>query len=188
MRVSLLLIRHCRSSGQLPEAPLTSDGTADAAKLAFELDRLGVDAVYSSPFRRARDTVLPFACRRGIDVVLDERLIERRLASTDLPDWLDHVRRSFDDFEYRAPGGESLSEAQARGLAAIADIALQGHRLPALCTHGNLLSAILRSVDSGFSFNCWSALRNPDLFEIECVNGRPAAYRRLALRRFDDRG
>jgi 2,3-bisphosphoglycerate-dependent phosphoglycerate mutase len=61
MRVSLLLIRHCRSTGQLPEAQLTPAGAGDAATLALELDRLGVDAVYSSPFQRARDTVLPFA-------------------------------------------------------------------------------------------------------------------------------
>jgi 2,3-bisphosphoglycerate-dependent phosphoglycerate mutase len=188
MRVSLLLIRHCRSTGQRPEAPLTPAGTVDAAKLAVELDRLGVDAVYSSPFQRAHDTVLPFAQLKGLDIVFDDRLIERRLAAADLPDWLDHVRRSFDDLDYRAPGSESLREAQARGLAAMADVALQGHRLPALCTHGNLLSAILRSVDAGFSFNDWSALRNPDLFEIASENGRPAAYRRLALRYVSDSG
>lgn len=180
MRATLLLIRHCRSSGQLPEAQLTAEGAADAAKLAFHLECLGADAVYSSSFQRARATVLPFAQRKGLEIVFDERLIERRLASADLPDWLDHIRRSFDDLDYRAPGGESLREAQTRGLAAIADIALQGHRLPALCTRGNLLSAILGSVDAGLGFNDWSTLRNPDLFGVSCDDGRPSTFHRLA--------
>jgi 2,3-bisphosphoglycerate-dependent phosphoglycerate mutase len=181
MRATILLIRHCRSTGQLPEAQLTAEGTADAALLAFELDRLGVDAIYSSPFQRARDTVLPFARGKGLEIVFDERLIERRLAAADLPDWLDHIRRSFDNLDYRAPGGESLREAQLRGLAAISDIVRQGHRLPALCTHGNLLAAILGSVDAGFAFDGWAALRNPDLFEVSCDHGRPSTYRRLEL-------
>jgi 2,3-bisphosphoglycerate-dependent phosphoglycerate mutase len=181
MRATLLLIRHCRSSGPSPEATLTPDGATDAQELARRLDRLGVDAVVSSPFRRARDTVSPFARRKRLDIVLDERLAERRLASLDLPDWLEHIRRSFDDLDYRAPGGESLGEAQARGLAAIADIARRGHRRPALCTHGNLLAAILRSIDAGFAFDAWRALGNPDLFEIACDDGCPRSYRRLAL-------
>jgi 2,3-bisphosphoglycerate-dependent phosphoglycerate mutase len=165
----------------LPEAKLTREGTADAEKLARRLEGLSVDAIISSPFRRARETVSPFACRKGLEIAFDARLAERRLASADLPDWREHIRRSFDDLDYRAPGGESLREAQTRGLAAIADVALRGYRLPALCTHGNILATILMSVDAGFAFDAWSALRSPDLFEIRCEDGRPLSYRRLAL-------
>lgn len=181
MRTALLLIRHCHSTGQLPDAQLTAEGTAAAARLAPALEQLGVDAIYASPFRRARDTVAPFARRKGLEISLDERLIERRLASTALPDWLEHVRRSFADSNYKAPGGESLREAQTRGLAALAEIARHGHNLAAVCTHGNLLSAILRSADANFAFDDWQALGNPDLFEIACDDGDPRSYRRLAI-------
>ena len=102
----------------------------------------------------------------------------------DLPDWLEHIRRSFADVDYRAPGGETLREAQGRGLAAISEIAGRGHRLPALCTHGNLLSAVVLSIDARFGFDDWRRLRNPDLIELAWNSRGPVAFRRLS---FDDK-
>jgi 2,3-bisphosphoglycerate-dependent phosphoglycerate mutase len=78
---------------------------------------------------------------------------------------------SFDDLDYRLPGGESLRQDQARGLAALADIASAGHRLPAVSTHGNLLSAMLCSIDQTFGFAAWQGLKNPDLFALTCEGG-----------------
>jgi 2,3-bisphosphoglycerate-dependent phosphoglycerate mutase len=182
---AILLIRHCQSTGQSPDAPLTPAGRDDADRLGDQLTRLGVDAAYSSPYLRARSTLAPLVSRAGIALRLDDRLVERRLAAVELPDWLEHIRRSFEDLDHRAPGGESLREAQARGLAAIADIAGRGHRLPALCTHGNLLSAVLISMDACFGFEDWRQLRNPDLFMLACEGGRPLSYERHGEAEFD---
>lgn len=114
-------------------------------------------------------------------LTVDGRLAERRLSGSPLDNWLDHIRTSFDDLDYAAPGGESLREAQARGLAAVAVIARRGHRLPAVSTHGNLLSSVLHHIDASFGFDAWQDLRNPDLFEITVEDGRPSAFARLAV-------
>jgi 2,3-bisphosphoglycerate-dependent phosphoglycerate mutase len=180
MPLALLLIRHCQSMSQSPGAGLTEAGARQAKRLATRLAALGIDALYSSPFERARQSLAPFAASSGIPVKIDARLAERRLAARDLPDWVEHIRRSFDDFDHRAPGGESLREAQARGLAAIEDIAGAGHGRPAACTHGNLLSALLRSIDGRFGFGDWQALANPDLFWLRCEGRRPVAFERVA--------
>lgn len=178
----LLFIRHCRSTGQAPDAPLAADGKADADRLAYRLLALGVDAAYASPFRRAIETVAPFAALRGLDVTLEERLVERRLEKEPSPAWLDHVRLSFDDDTYRAHGGETLAEARARGLAALTAIDARGHDRPAIVTHGNLLSSILRAIDASWGFEQWRGLGNPDLFAVRVERGQPVAFERLPWR------
>lgn len=176
----LVLIRHCQSSGQHPESPLTDAGAEAAEALAERLTALAPDAVYASPFVRAQATVRPFAARAGLVVRIDHRLQERRLSHQDLHDWQDHVRRSFTEPDYSAPGGESLRQTQARGLAALAGIADANHRLPIVASHGNLIAALLKSMEPAFGFEDWRALRNPDLFEVSLEAGRPVRFRRLS--------
>jgi len=176
----LILIRHCESSGQAPDAPLTEAGERAAVALADRLEALRPDAVYSSPYRRARTTLQPFAERAGLAIVEDARLHERVLSERPLDDWLEHIRRSYEDMDHIAgTGGESLRETQTRALAALADIMARGHRLPAVTSHGNLISTILRAADPDFGFEDWRALRNPDLFELSFDGARLVGYRRI---------
>lgn len=175
----LLLIRHCHSTAQHPEAPLSEAGARAAEVLAERLAALAPDAIYSSPYLRAQATLRPFADRAGLSVRLDHRLRERMLSDRDLEDWLDHIRRSFTEPAYRLPGGESLLEAQARGLLALADIAASGHDLPVVASHGNLIAAVLMSMDPTFGYEDWQALANPDLFEVRMDARRPVGFVRL---------
>ena len=181
----LLLIRHCQSTGRHPDAPLSAAGAKAAGALITRLRDLAPDAVYSSPYERAHATVRPFAISAGLSVGLDDRLRERVLSDRDLEDRLDHVRRSFVEPDYRAPGGESLNQTKQRAIAALTDIAAAGHRLPAVSSHRNLIASVLRSMDTAFGFEQWQDLHTPDLFEVELDAGRPVRFVRLdALRRF----
>jgi 2,3-bisphosphoglycerate-dependent phosphoglycerate mutase len=177
---SLILIRHCESAGQGPDAPLSEAGTRAAQALIGRLEDLNPDAVYSSPYRRARTTVQPFADAVGLPIAIDDRLHERVLSAEPLDDWLEHIRRSYDDMDHRpGEGGETLRETQDRALASLADIIACGHRLPIAASHGNLISTVLRAVDPKFGFEDWRALRNPDLFEILFEDGQLVGYRRI---------
>jgi 2,3-bisphosphoglycerate-dependent phosphoglycerate mutase len=175
----LILVRHCESTGQHPDADLTQAGKRAAEALSEQLTLLAPDAVYSSPYRRAVATVAPFAKLSGLSISEDPRLRERVLSETPQDDWLEHIRRSYEDIDHRLATGESLREAQARGLAAIADIARAGHRLPVVASHGNLISAMLRVADPAFGFEGWRGLRNPEVFELTLDAGRPTAFRRM---------
>ena len=176
----LILVRHCESMGQQPDGALSRRGEAQAVALADQLLAIGPDAIYASTYRRAVASVEPFAARTGLAIRQDPRLRERELSPEPLDDWLEHIRRSYDDLDHRAaPGGESLRETQGRALAAIADIAAAEHALPVVANHGNLISALLRAADPAFGFEAWRALRNPDLFEVVVEAGRPTSYRRL---------
>ncbi|HEY7908151.1 MAG TPA: histidine phosphatase family protein [Thermomicrobiales bacterium] len=161
---SFYLVRHCRATGQAPDAPLTPEGMAQAGLLADLLAPRGIARILSSPFVRARDSIAPLAAWLGIAVETDDRLIERVLTTEPLPDWRLHLARSFDDDDYCLAGGESSRAATARA-AAVMEEARQ-HPAPAtvIVTHGNLLALLLRHCDGRDGFAAWEALTNPDAY------------------------
>jgi broad specificity phosphatase PhoE len=57
----ILWIRHCSTSGQEPEAPLTDAGHHQARELTQLLMGFGIMRIVSSPYRRAVQSVEPFA-------------------------------------------------------------------------------------------------------------------------------
>jgi phosphohistidine phosphatase SixA len=67
---TIVLVRHaekCEMQGDDPA--LSPAGEARAADLARVVGRLGVDRIYSTPFKRTRDTVRPLADSLGLPIV-----------------------------------------------------------------------------------------------------------------------
>lgn len=128
----LLLVRHGHTdvagkvlTGQTAGVHLTERGREQARALAERLEGLPVDAIYSSPLERCRETAAPLARARGLPVRIRRDLIEpdfgewtgrsiRQLARTKLWRSVQHTPSSF-----RFPGGESLRGVQARSIDAI---------------------------------------------------------------------
>ena len=143
----LYLVRHCQSTGQEPDAPLTPLGHEQARMLAGRLSTLGVARIVSSPYTRAWQSVEPLAPRLGLAIERDERLIERVLSTEHLPDWRERLLAAWNDFDLALPGGESSRAATARGLVALDDV-LAADQLPAaVVAHGNLISLLLHAFD-----------------------------------------
>ena len=79
--MELLLIRHARPlrahGGDGPADPALSPlGVRQAEALADWLAAERLDAIYTSPLRRARETAAPLAARLGLDPDVDESLSE----------------------------------------------------------------------------------------------------------------
>ncbi|HXX48292.1 MAG TPA: histidine phosphatase family protein [Myxococcota bacterium] len=181
MTARLLLVRHCQSSGQHPEAPLTDAGRAQAQALAERLAALPIDFAGSSPYLRARETLAPLAARAGLSLHLDERWAERRLSSEPIDHWREVVARSFVDLDFCVHGGESGRAVLARGRAALEAVFARGHALPVVASHGQLISLLLHYIDPRFGFAGWESLANPDVFELERGGAGALSFRRLAL-------
>jgi len=163
----LYLVRHCQSSGQEPDAPLTPLGLEQAETLAAFLADHGIQRIVSSTHLRARQSIEPLAARLGLPVETDARLIERVLSTEPLPDWRERLLAAWADFDLTLPGGESSRAATTRGLAALDD-ALDAGRLPvAVVAHGNLISLLLHALDGRPGYETWERLTNPDLFLIQ---------------------
>jgi 2,3-bisphosphoglycerate-dependent phosphoglycerate mutase len=175
--VELLLIRHCQAAGQTPDASLTAEGQAQAERLADALAGAGIRRIVSSPFRRARQSIEPLARRLGLEVRLDDRLVERVLRGSPAADWEEMLRLSFEDLELCFEDGESSAAAMARGREAVADLLSESDGPVAAVSHGNLMTLILRQFDGRFGFKEWQALTNPDVFRVSDPAGKPRVQR-----------
>lgn len=170
----MLLVRHAESSVHLGEERtrgLTAQGLEDVRRLTAGLRQTHIDAVISSPYARAVLTVQGIADDRGLPVLAVEEWRERRLHGEDvsLPKeaFLAAIGRSFADPDEALPGGESLREAQARGLLALREL-LREYRggTIAVGTHGNLMVMLLRAFDARYDYAFWQRLSMPDVYRL----------------------
>ena len=132
----VLLVRHgqtpttgAKLPGRAPGLHLADAGRAQADAVAARIAALPkVDAIYSSPLERTRETAAPIAKARGLRVVPNRGLLEcdfgewtgaelKVLAKK--PEW-ETVQRYPSGFRF--PGGESFAEMQARVCTTIDDL------------------------------------------------------------------
>lgn len=174
----IVLVRHAAATGQEAQAPLSAVGYRQAQALADFLHGFEIERVVSSPYRRAVETVQPFAERSGRIIETDPRLVERVLSARSLPDWREHLRRSFEERDHGLPDGESSRTAQSRGVAAVLAAEAGGGR-SLVVTHGNLLALILNWVDVHVGYDVWAQLTNPDVFVIHVDDSGQRRFRRV---------
>lgn len=175
---TVVFVRHAHSPwvpNRERERPLSDEGSRAAVRVADLLANDPVDAVVSSPYARARETVEPTADRHELAVQTDEGFRERRL--TDGPvetigeTFESAVSAVWDDWSFAWPDGESSNEAQARGLAALDQVLANNHDHVVVGTHGQLLTALLNGFDDRFDANFWrEELTMPDVYECEFVD------------------
>jgi len=65
---TVLVVRHAEKASDADDSPLTEAGVRRSQALVRVAEEAGVGAVYSSQFRRNRDTAKPLAERLGVSV------------------------------------------------------------------------------------------------------------------------
>ena len=153
-----LLIRHAHTeavgryiAGRRAAVRLSEDGRRQAARLPGRLARLDVEALYTSPLERARETAAPIAARLGIEACVRDDLTEVDFGAwTGLP--LDVLARLPEWQRFNAhratsgiPGGEHPTDVQSRAVAALEELRAR-HRgtTIALVSHAEVIrSAVL---------------------------------------------
>ncbi|MET0786229.1 MAG: histidine phosphatase family protein [Paenisporosarcina sp.] len=160
---TIYLVRHCSATGQSPEAELTSTGHQQAQNLISFFEKISITHIISSPFLRAKQSILPTAKSQELEIQTDSRLAERILSNTNLPDWMTLLEQTFTDLDLKLVGGESSREATARAVEVIKEA--PNHSI--LVTHGNLLSLILKHYDDSYGFQEWKSLSNPDVYILK---------------------
>ncbi|MGA9232062.1 MAG: histidine phosphatase family protein [Exiguobacterium oxidotolerans] len=166
----IYLIRHCEASGQEPDAPLTENGHRQAKELVSFFESRSVNRILSSPFRRAIESIEAVAFQTNCSIEIQDDLRERVLSRQPLTDWQEHLQRTFTDFDYACPGGETSAEATRRIQDIMNDVWSHSAETTVLVTHGNLLALYLHSLDSSFGFEQGQHLRNPDIFLVKEVD------------------
>jgi 2,3-bisphosphoglycerate-dependent phosphoglycerate mutase len=175
----LVLVRHAQSAPDPSLAerdwPLSELGRRQAAELAPVLQELGVDALASSPFVRAIDTLTPYANAAGLSIDVDEDLRERALGGwlPDLAQVEDAIRRMHADLDFCLAGGETGRACIARFEAALARVvAANPGRTIAVGSHGGVVAHLLArqaeaQLNEPLAGEFWRRIRNPHLFVFD---------------------
>ena len=178
--LTIILIRHAEATPPTEgvgaeserDRPLTERGLRDAEALAEKLAGIQPDRVYSSPYRRAIQTVTPIANRHAMKVELVEDLRERLLSPGPVPDFREQLQRCWRDFDYAMPGGESNRIAQTRVMSVFADLGRRHDEgLIILGSHGNLVSLGLHALEPKVDYDFWNAMPTPAIYRIEYREG-----------------
>lgn len=132
---------------------LTEKGLRDRETVTGYLQDKEIHAVLSSPYRRAVDTVKPFADLQGMEIELIEDFRELKTAEEWIEDFNGFSQRQWNDFSYKLPGGECLQEVQERNIRALMDAArrYEGKNI-AVGSHGVAVSAMIHFFDSSFGY------------------------------------
>lgn len=163
----IYVVRHCKAEGQPPESPLTKEGFEQAKELAAFFDDVKVTRIISSPYQRAIQTVQPLAEQLDVEVEMNDQLRERKLSPEPLLDWLDKLRKTFDNPDLKFEGGESSKEAANR-IAEVAESVFKSEfENTIIVTHGNLMALLLNHYDKQFGFDEWARLSNPDIYLLK---------------------
>lgn len=153
----VLLVRHGetdaagkRLTGWSRGVHLNERGREEARRLVERLEGIPLDAIYSSPLERCRETVAPLAKRRGIAVVARRGLLEvnygewtgRTISQLRRTRLWRVVQRS--PSTVRFPQGESLLEVQARAVAELDAIAdAHAKATVAVVSHADVIKLLI---------------------------------------------
>lgn len=139
---------------------LSEKGLADTALVTRFLSDKDISAVLSSPYKRAVDTVKPFADGAGFEVEIIPDFRERGIDNVWIEDFNSFAQRQWSDFDYKLSGGESLREVQRRNIAAL-EAALERfeNRNIAVGSHGTALSTIINHYDPKFGYEDFEEIK-----------------------------
>ncbi len=149
--MELILIRHGlplrveREDGSPADPGLSEKGIGQAAKLARWMETEKLDAIYSSPMARAKETADPLSEVKGIEITIESGIAEfdnqssvyipmEELKAKDYKRWLELVEGGFSEqFD--------LTSFKKAALESIEKIILEnsGRRVAAVC-HGGVIN------------------------------------------------
>lgn len=125
--------------------PLSSEGTRELFLLKSFFQKNKIDALFSSPFERARETAAFISQWTGILVLFDERLREQQVTR----DSRDHnivralKKRTQEEHNFIPEGGESFVETAARFISFLEDITQKSYKAACIVSHREVMQATL---------------------------------------------
>lgn len=151
----IYLISPVETSNQFMEerrATLTMQGKHDCVILTKFFEDKKVDAIYSSPYMAAIDTIRPCANRLKLPVYIVEEFKERVIGQ--ITESLSQFeKKQWQTFSYHALGGECLEEVRERMIDGIAMLANQEQdRTVIVSTHTNAMCMAIQFFDESFQY------------------------------------
>ncbi|WP_242258719.1 histidine phosphatase family protein [Streptococcus thoraltensis] len=156
MKQIVYLIRHAEpnyDNHNDEERELTPKGLQDCQLLLDYFKSTAIDSIYSSPFKRAIQTVYDLANEKKLPIQVKENFKERKVDDVWIDDFNDFAKRQWQDFSYQLAKGESLQEVQDRNIRGLQKILDRKEKNLLISSHGTAISTIINYYDNQFSFD-----------------------------------
>ena len=159
----IYFIRHAQADNTNNDnrnRPLTEKGLNDRQLVTNFLNDKNIDIVIASTFKRAIDTLTPFAISKGLEIETIEDFREREAQMMpDINDFHIFAKRQWADFSHTLPGDENLIDVQTRNIAALKNV-LEKYKDKniAIGTHGTALSTIIHYYDKSYGYEDYIAM------------------------------
>jgi 2,3-bisphosphoglycerate-dependent phosphoglycerate mutase len=153
---TVYFVRHSKPDFSIHDdtlRPLCQEGIQDCKKVTeFLLDKK-ITQIFSSPFKRAYDTVKGFAESATLEIEIIEDFRERKVDDVWIDDFNAFTKEQWANFDYKFANGECLNEVQKRNIAALHKILREyPNENIVVGTHGTALSTILNYYDKKYDY------------------------------------
>lgn len=161
---NIYFVRHCEPDFSIHDdliRPLTDKGLEDSKRVAEVLKSKKIHGIYSSPYKRAIDTVKELANALNLKVVTKEDLRERTITDQWIDDFNEFVKCQWEDFGYKLSKGECLRQVQERNITALKEILNENKgKNVVIGTHGTALSTILNYYNKTFGYEEFNRIKS----------------------------
>jgi len=165
----LIMVRHAKVeyTPDDKERALSKEGEEQRNDVLNILKSKDIDVIYSSPYKRAIDTIKPYVEHKEYEIKIVEDLRERKVSDHFINDFDTFAIKQWDDFDYKLNHGESLREVQDRGIKVIQQIIRdnKGKRIM-IGTHGTFLGVLLNYYEKTCDYHFWKNLKMPAIISI----------------------
>ena len=171
----IVFIRHGKASmsGQDHERELDEDGIIQANSLKKKLIELGLknSKIYSSPFKRAIQTIEPFmAEKKNTKAIITAELEEIHMPKDERLTKHQIIEKMWENKNFKVVNGSSQSEhveqIKVELNKILNDFYEKDYNL-ILVSHGNSIGIILKYfLNQKFTFDDWKNISMPDMYSI----------------------
>ncbi len=171
----IVLIRHGKAAmaGKDHERELDEDGIIQAGSLKNKLIELGLNnaKIYTSPFKRAIQTIKPFAeANKNVTISEQKELEEIHMPKDDKLTKHQIIEKMWEDENFKVNGGISHRDHFNKihqFLNKIFEEFKGGNKDLVIISHGVLIGIILKFFfKMSFGFNEWKTMTMPDIYLI----------------------
>ena len=140
---------------------LTAQGLKDRELVTAFLWDKGIDAIFSSPYKRAVDTIKEFADAQKMEIGFVPDFRERKVGGSWIENFGSFCKEQWEDFDFKLSEGESLREVQKRNIRALNQLLeTYADKNIVVGSHGTALSTIINYFEPSFGYNEFEQIKN----------------------------
>jgi 2,3-bisphosphoglycerate-dependent phosphoglycerate mutase len=147
-------VRHAKPDFSVKDdllRPLTEEAMEERKKVTEFLTDKDIKRVFSSPYKRAIDTIKHFAESMNLNIDIIDDFRERKVDNVWIEDFNTFTKEQWIDFNYKLDNGECLYEVQNRNIRALMQIlAVNAEHNIVIGSHGTALSTIINYFNKEF--------------------------------------